>query len=353
MTVALPRLAAALQRSWWRQQPDLLSRGLTPLAWAYRGLWALHRASHRLGLRQSVRLEVPVIVVGNLIVGGAGKTPVLMALLRWLQQEGLRPGVVSRGYGRRGDAVLAVGTHSTAEAVGDEPLLIHRQCAVPVWVGRQRAAAAQALRQAHPEVNVIVSDDGLQHLALQRDAELIVFDDRGAGNGCVLPAGPLREPLRPARPATLPWLYNADAPSTAQAGALLLRQLRPLRPLAAWQQGRADEDRSLASLQGRPMLAAAGIGHPERFFAMLRATGLQITALPLPDHHDYKSLPWPAGTPEVIVTEKDAVKLDPALCGATQVWVAGLDLQLPAELLRPLRQLLTRLQNPSASPDAP
>jgi tetraacyldisaccharide 4'-kinase len=327
---ALERLAA---RHWWRPRPSALCLCLLPLSWLYSALAALNAAPYRRGWRQAQRATVPVIVVGNLIAGGAGKTPTVIAVIEALRAAGWRPGVISRGHGRQGDGVAAVGANASAAEVGDEPLLIRRRTGVPVWVGRRRAQAAFALCAAHPEVNVLVSDDGLQHAALARDVDIIVFDERGAGNGLRLPAGPLRQGL-PARvpPRTLV-LYNAPGPSTPLPGALAQRRLGDALPLADWRAGHRGATVSLGQLQqaGRPpLLAVAGVASPERFFGMLEAAGLVIGRLPLPDHHAYDGTPWPVGTPDVVTTEKDAVKLHPGQLGETRVWVVGLDFMLPA-----------------------
>ena len=286
------RAEALLAQHWWQPQPSAMAQLLRPWSWLYRALAGWQRRRQR-----PQALPVPVIVVGNFIVGGAGKTPTVIALVQALSAAGWHPGVISRGYGRRDAGAREVAARDPVVDVGDEPLLIRRRTAVPVWVGRDRVAAARALCARHPEVDVIVSDDGLQHHALPRRAEWVVFDERGAGNGLLLPAGPLREPL----PKSLP---------------------------------------ALAHLRGRPLLAAAGLAAPEKFFAMLEQVGLTITRLPLPDHHDYATLPWPADTAEVVTTEKDAVKIDPAHIGATQVWVVPLDLALPASLVGELMSWL-------------
>ncbi len=333
-------LAALLQRHWWRAPPSLLARALQPLSGLYRALAAADRA-----LKPPQALPVPVLVVGNLVLGGAGKTPTVIALVQALAAAGCRPGVVSRGYGRRGDAPRAVRAGDDVQAVGDEPLLIARRTGVPLWVGRDRVQAARQLCAAHPEVDLLIADDGLQHHRLARQAQCIVFDERGAGNGLLLPAGPLRQPLPRQLPPHSRVLYTHGVASTALPGALAQRRLGRAWPLAAWQRGDAAAALPLAALQGRPLLAAAGLAAPQKFFAMLREAGLHATELPLPDHHAYEQLPWPAGTADVLVTEKDAVKLDPARLGATRVWVLPLDLVLPvgfaAELLALLRQAPT------------
>jgi tetraacyldisaccharide 4'-kinase len=346
------RATAALLRSWYRPAPDALAWSLAPLSRLYGALLAARRLAYRRGWRQSHVAPVPVVVVGNLVAGGAGKTPTVIALVQALCAAGRRPGVVSRGFGRRGDSTLAVAADSAASEVGDEPLLIQRRTGVPVWVGRRRIDAARGLCAAHPEVDVLVADDGLQHLALARQAEVIVFDERGAGNGRLLPSGPLREPLPAAVPPLACVLYNAPAPTTALPGTLVRRRLAGVLPLAAWQAGAAfDHDalHALHALQGphrRPVLAAAGLAAPERFFAMLEAEGLAIRRLPLADHHRFDPPPWPAGTPEVVVTEKDAVKLDAGRCDATKVWVARLDFELPAGFVQAILQRLDHRDRP-------
>ncbi len=341
----MARLEALLSQAWWQPAPGLLARALWPLSMLHRVLLQL-----RFWRRPAAQaLPVPVLVVGNLVVGGAGKTPTVIAVVQALQRAGHWPGVVTRGHGRRGTQALgvhAVEPGDDARRSGDEPLLIHRRCQVPVWVGRQRAVAAAALCRTHPEVDVLVSDDGLQHRALTRDAELVVFDERGAGNGWLLPAGPLREPLAVAAPACRRVLYTAGLHSTALPGSLALRSIANAWPLAAWQQQTEGAARPLAHLRGRPLLAAAGIGAPEKFFGMLEAAGLQIERLPLPDHFDYATLPWPAGTADVITTEKDAVKLAQRDLGGAAVWVVPLDLGLPDALVSELLALLFPTAHP-------
>lgn len=341
------RLEAMLQSCWWQPAPNALAWALGPLSWVYRGLLALHgrRAA------QPVALPVPVLVVGNHVVGGAGKTPTVIALVQALQAAGHHPGVISRGHGREGAEAVAVTDASTAAAVGDEPLLIRRRCGVPVWVGRQRPEVALQLCAAHPEVDVLVADDGLQHRALARQAEVVVFDERGAGNGLLLPAGPLREPLPTNVPAMRRVLYTAGAASTRLPGVMATRRLGLAWPLAAWQRGDATQTLPLQQLRGRPLLAAAGMAAPEKFFTMLAAAGLRFERLPLPDHHSYTTLPWPADTPELLVTEKDAVKLQPEAVGSARVWVLPLDLQLPAGLVDELSTLL--FPPPPLRPAAP
>lgn len=353
MTVSRPsrttwaaRVEALLQRHWWQTQPSLLMRLLWPLSIIYGTL--ARRA--RLQASPQGGPAVPVLVVGNLVVGGAGKTPAVIALVQAFQAAGRSPGVISRGHGRQGDSVRAVTAIDGAQQVGDEPLLIQRRTGVPVWVGRDRSAAARALCAAHPEVDVLLSDDGLQHSRLRRDAELLVFDDRGAGNGLLLPGGPLREPL-PARAARHQRvLYTGQHVSTALPGALGQRQLGQAWPLADWLRGDGRTAVDLQALRGRPLLAVAGLAAPQKFFDMLAAAGLTFDTLPLPDHHAYATLPWSADIAEVLTTEKDAVKLDPSALQATRVWVLPLDFRLPPGLAADLLTLLPALPHTTPPP---
>ena len=307
-----------LQREWLAGGP--LVQLLQPLSALY-GL--LLRARMRRAIPQT--LPVPVIVVGNWIVGGAGKTPTTLALLSLLKAMGIQAGVISRGYGRSADAVALVSRTSSAAKVGDEPLLIHLRTGVPVAVGRDRVAAARALLQAHPALQILVSDDGLQHLRLPRALAILVFDERGIGNGRLLPAGPLRQPPADTLAANELVLYNADRPSTPLPGFLARRRLSGAVALADWWQGKPASMDTLHALRDKPLVATAGLAQPQRFFDMLTEQGLKFDALPLADHDAFTTLPWPPGTADVLLTEKDAVKLRPESVGATRVWVVTLD----------------------------
>lgn len=291
---------------WLHQQlPQIwTSRGpiawlLKPVAWVHAALLGARRLAWHWGWRQAHRLPVPVIVVGNVVAGGAGKTPLTMALVAHLQQRGWHVGVISRGHGRRTKDTRAVMPDSLPAEVGDEPLLIRQKTGAPVWVAGARAEAGRALLQAHPEVNILVCDDGLQHWALARDLEICVMDERGVGNGWLLPAGPLREPWP--RPVDL-LLHTGDngLPGGYQAQ-------RQLAPMAHDAQGRS---LALTRLIGQPVDAVAGLARPEAFFAMLRATGLQLHhTTALPDHFDYAHGAPPPTERPLLCTEKDAAKL--------------------------------------------
>ncbi|MDO5652808.1 MAG: tetraacyldisaccharide 4'-kinase [Brachymonas sp.] len=319
-----------LPQQW--QQRGWLARLLWPLSWLYGVVW--QRKQRRTQQQPPQPLPVSVLVVGNMIAGGAGKTPVTLAVVQHFQRMGVHVGVVSRGYGRDNSAphCMAVTSDSTASEVGDEPLLIHRRTGAPVVVCAQRLEAARALLQHYPDTQLIVCDDGLQHLALPRDAELCVMDERNIGNGWLLPAGPLREPW----PRKTDWLLRISPTAETQQNIPLppgqavfhaqrrfaahaVRADGATQPLAEW------------AAHKQPVQALAGIAQPERFFAMLRAAGLALQhTVALPDHATPDILIEAAQTlsqnPEpLLCTEKDAVKLWPHL---PDVWAVPLELQM-------------------------
>lgn len=311
------RLEAVLTRAWTGRGP--LACALWPVSLLFRALSALRATLYRRGVLASTRLPVPVIVVGNIYIGGTGKTPFTIWLVQALRQAGLRPGVISRGHGSADAQARAVTPTSTPQQVGDEPLLIAVRGGCPVVVGRDRAAAGRALLAAHPDVDVLIADDGLQHYALQRDVEIVLFDGRGTGNGWLLPAGPLRE--GPWRRRDFTVLNAADAPAALRArvaphgadGAPLFQMVLAgdsAERLAGRHLGQVERmPLALLAATAPRIVAAAGIGNPGRFFALLRAAGVRFTELALPDHHDFLDQPFAGLQADIIlVTEKDAVK---------------------------------------------
>ncbi len=346
MPVQRVSLESGLTRAWTRR--GWLACALLPLSWLFGLLSALRRSLYAAGWLASTRLPMPVIIVGNIFVGGTGKTPFTIWLVQALRAAGMTPGVVSRGYGTASDVPRLVDADSLPQQVGDEPLLIAAHAGCPVMVGRDRVAAGQRLLAAHPEVNVIVSDDGLQHYALQRDIEIVMFDGRGIGNGWLLPAGPLRESAGRRRDFTV---INGLQPMPGMpADASRMR----LTGEVAERLADRTEQRALASFsaeqgsgRGLRIAAAAGIGNPGRFFAMLRATGLAFAEMPLPDHYDFADNPFVDVDADIIlITEKDAVKcsrLD-ALRNDSRLWVVPVTAQIDGALLD---QLLEKLRGRS------
>jgi tetraacyldisaccharide 4'-kinase len=320
------RLSARIEQAWQRRGP--LACALWPLSLVFGAIAAARRLAFATGLRRAVRLDVPVIVVGNLTVGGTGKTPTVIALVEALRQAGMTPGVISRGYGaRRIGAPRRVHPGDAAGDTGDEPLLIVQRTGAPLFVCPARAAAARALCMAYPEVDVIISDDGLQHYVLARDVELVVFDHRLGGNGFLLPAGPLREPLSRRRDATL-----VNDSFSRQPPPWPHTYLMRLVPGQAWQLNEPARRRPLADFAAGDVLAAAGIGVPERFFATLRAAGLRPRTLSLPDHYAFERNPFDnASADAILITEKDAVKC--ALWRDPRIWVVPVEAALDARVV--------------------
>jgi tetraacyldisaccharide 4'-kinase len=296
---------AWIERHWERVTP--VSVLLYPASLLFRAAVAARRAAYRAGLLATTRLPVPVVVIGNVTVGGTGKTPLVIWLAAFLRERGRRPGILSRGYGGTAARPAAVPVDGDPGRYGDEPVLMAQRSGCPVWIGADRVAAGRALLAAHPDCDVIVSDDGLQHYRLARDVEIVVHA-HGARNDWMLPAGPLREP--PARVSEADALVVRDGPAGAAsaefAGPVFSLSLEGgtfhnlLNPAAS-----AGADR----FRHRSVRAVAGIAHPQRFFLHLQHLGIDFTAHPYPDHHAYRAeeLAFP-GAEAVLMTEKDAVK---------------------------------------------
>jgi len=293
--------AERFMRKQW-QKLGLWHLVLIPLSWLFVLLSALRRFAYRHGLLKSSGLPVPVIVVGNITVGGAGKTPLVIWLAGQLQRHGYKPAIISRGYQGSAQSTSPVFADSDPVIVGDEPVMIARLGAWPVWIGRDRPETGESLLQAHPECNVIISDDGLQHYRLRRDIEIAVVDaNYKFGNGWRLPAGPLRESQKR--------LKSVDA--VVWNGAAMISQ-----PFAMHLSGcifRSVVDPTVSAMaqdfEGQTITAIAGIGNPGRFFRQLSELGLAFDEMPFPDHHAFQPSDLQSIEADVILmTEKDAVK---------------------------------------------
>lgn len=324
--------AAWLQRQWTCFTP--WQAFLLPLAAIFYLISQVHRLSFRLGMRRSYRMPVPVIVVGNLTVGGTGKTPLVLWLVEFLRSQGYRPGVISRGYASRASVPQSVSASSDPALVGDEPVLLAKRAQCPVWVGKRRASVARALLASRPDCDVLISDDGLQHHALQRDVEVVVVDGaRRFGNGLLLPAGPLREPLSRLKSVDTVVVNGGDTVLGEYAmhltGGCFYQIRQPLVVATA------------AEFVGKRLHAVAGIGNPSRFFAYLHTLGLHVAEHPFPDHYTYQPRELQFENADaILMTEKDAVKC--AAFAPPNAWALAVDAEMDAtfgnQILEKLRK---------------
>jgi tetraacyldisaccharide 4'-kinase len=285
-------------RHWYRR--GVVAWLLLPASLVFRFLVGARRLLYRLRLLSSAHPGIPVVVVGNLVAGGSGKTPLVIWIAEHLKKQGWTPAVVSRGYGAKAGSPRAATIASHAADVGDEPILLARRAGCPVWIGGDRVAVIKALREVHPDVDVVILDDGLQHYRLRRDIEIAVVDSRGFGNGFMLPAGPLREPAGRLR--------SVDA--VVSHGAAVKGYAMRLVGAEIHRMTNAAERRPASGFGNEKVHAIAGIGDPNRFFLHLGRLGVKVLPHPFPDHHRYvpDELDFGSGA-SVLMTEKDAVKL--------------------------------------------
>ena len=302
------KLSDRVVAAWYAPQVTLLAALLWPLSLLYRMAVAVRRALFGAGILRSHRLPVPVIVVGNINVGGVGKTPLTRALAQQLASHGCKPGIVSRGYGGSNVGPRAVVPGDDPKVVGDEPLLL-ADAGVPVWIGRDRADAARGLLRANPSCDVIVADDGLQHYALARTMEIAVIDaSREFGNGLMLPAGPLREPVSRLRDVDalvrLVARRGPGPPATNGRETVMTHDPLPWRNLQ--HPGLAANP---AQWRNKEVHVVSGIGNPQRFFDMVASLGIAATPHAFPDHHAYtaQDIAFPDAL-AILMTQKDAVK---------------------------------------------
>ncbi|HXN16460.1 MAG TPA: tetraacyldisaccharide 4'-kinase [Usitatibacter sp.] len=347
-------MSAWLEREWQRLGGGALV--LLPATLLFVAGVVLRRWLYRARLLPTWRASVPVIVVGNITVGGSGKTPLALAILDILQRRGWTPGVVARGYGRvprrEHDPLGVVRVYpdvATPELFGDEPVLIARRARVPVYISPDRSAAARALLAAHPAVDVLVSDDGLQHYALARDLELVAIDaERGFGNGLMLPSGPLREPVSRLREVDAVVVNGEGGPELAPLRRFAMHLGAERFVSLATGEERSVKEFALATRE-RSIAALAGIGNPQRFFAHLKRLGVRAQPHAFADHYAFqpKDLKYP-GAEVIVMTEKDAVKC--AAFADARMWYLRVEAILPADFDD---FLLTRLARARRSTDGP
>lgn len=328
------KLNQMIQQAWKNQSSWLIL--LRPLSWLYRLGFLINRTLYRVGLKPIYHAPVPVMVIGNITVGGSGKTPLLIALIRHLQKKYVKVGVISRGYGGQAKTATLVDANSTPKWVGDEPSLIVQATGVAMAIGANRQQAIELLLQHHPEIDIILSDDGLQHWALHRDIEWIVVDaQRGFGNAQVLPAGFLREPPSRLNGATV--IEHHPASNQALNMALSVGEPYLLYPFK----------KDLVFDKQQKYHAIAGLGYPERFYDTLRTMGIDFQPHSFADHHDYQvnDIDFKDKLP-IITTEKDAVKLRTLLQSTAfishlpAIWVVPVQAKLSTECYAILQQQL-------------
>jgi tetraacyldisaccharide 4'-kinase len=301
----------------WYRRRGAVAWLLWPASLLFGLVAAARRCLYRMRLLPSAHPGVPVIVVGNLTVGGSGKTPLALWIAEFLKEKGWAPAIVSRGYGGSAGVPRAATVADDPREVGDEPIMLSRRSGCPVWIGADRLAVIEALRRQHPEVDVLILDDGLQHYRLRRDVEIAVADSRGFGNGLLLPAGPLREPPRRLR--------SVDA--VVSHGSAVKGYAMKLHGETVHRITDARERRPVQSFRGQKVHAVAGIGDPNRFFLHLTRLGVRVVPHPFADHHPLiaEELQFGDEAP-VMMTEKDAVKLRGH--GRANWWVLPVTAQL-------------------------
>ncbi len=326
----------SLEHYWYESSPIVWL--LLPLSALYCLIVGIRRQLYKLKIKSSFSVDVPVIIIGNIVAGGSGKTPLLISLCEYARNNGLSPGVVSRGYGGSFSGLKQLDSSDKPALVGDEPLMIHQKAKVPVVVGSDRVAAIKHLLENN-QCNVIFSDDGLQHYRMKRDFEIAVVDaSRRFGNGFCLPAGPLREPVSRLKDVDMV-VYNATGSLETEPHSYSL-QFSMVLPLEG------GEARSLSDFENKVVHAVAGIGHPMRFFKQLREMGVNVVEHAFSDHHQYKENDFSGWQSDcIIMTEKDAIKCSDLLLA--DAWVVNtnaqlspaLKVQLDAMLLPVMKQL--------------
>ena len=339
MRSTVPRIPGpvldSIQQGW--RKPNLASVLLYPLSLLYRLVMALRHAGYRMGIFRSSQLGVPVIVIGGISVGGSGKTPLVIAMVQFLKEQGYSPGVLSRGYGGQSDFwPRQVDKSTTADLVGDEPQLIFERCDVPVVVGPDRVQSGSRLIDAFG-CDVLVSDDGFQHFALRREMDVVVIDEEsGTANHWCLPAGPLREPISSLDRAHV-IVANGNLDRTCRKGKGVLGMQVHVHDAKNLATGLV---RALSTFRGGPVHAVAGVGNPQRFFQALKGAGLTVEEHAFPDHHQYAPEDFCFDpVQEILMTEKDAIKCR-EMKNREKMWAVPAYLHADPEIFEKVRERL-------------
>lgn len=311
-------------QQWYRKDLTLVTAALVPFSRLFGIASLIRHWCYRRGIFPSTRFDVPVMVVGNITAGGTGKTPCVIALARHLAAKGYHPGVVSRGFGGKYSATMVVHHNSNTRRAGDESVLLSRECRCPVVIGTDRVAAVKSLFKEFPECDVVIADDGLQHYALDRDIEIVVIDYfRQFGNGYLLPAGPLREPV--ARLQSVDFVVMNGGEGGNNDYHMKVKPLHWVNLYDHYKKPYEEFDRTAAH-------AVAGIGNPDKFFNMLRGDGYQIMEHMFPDHHTFrpKDLTFEDDLP-ILMTAKDAVKCEKF--ATERMWYLDIDVEFNHDFL--------------------
>ena len=325
----MKNLPQELVQNAWRKKDAFFYFVLVPLSWLFAAISAFRRWAYQFGVLKSYALPVPVIVVGNINLGGSGKTPVVIWLVKQLKQHGYKPAVISRGYGGSVSLPTSVNSHSQTSIVGDEPVLIANRAQCPVWVGVNRVDVANALLKAHPECNVIISDDGLQHYRLKRGIEIAVVDAGIRNDARLLPAGQLREPLSRLN-AVDAIISNGEACNGKKNGDSAFQM--QLVGQQFYNLADSNINATAADFERKSIKALAGIGKPERFFEHLRKLGLTFASVSFDDHYAFTEQDLAKIDCDVLImTEKDAVKCKPF--AQPHHWVLPVEAQIDAQLM--------------------
>jgi tetraacyldisaccharide 4'-kinase len=326
----------------WRKRNVLFYWVLVPLSWLFALLSLLRRGAYRFGILKSHQLPVPVIIIGNIHIGGSGKTPVVIWLVEQLKQYGYHPAVISRGYGGSAKLPTAVNADSDPKVVGDEPVLIANRCDCPIWVGADRARVGLELLKAYPDCNVIISDDGLQHYRLQRDMEIAVIDaENYLNNASLMPAGSLREPISRLQTVDAVIKNGHESAEIHHPASVADAYLMRLTGSEFYNLAEPNLKARAVDFKRKSIKALAGIGHPARFFEHLRQLGLNFSSSSFDDHHPFTALDLTKMECDILLmTEKDAVKCKSF--AKSHHWVLPIEAKIEGDLMQ---LVLQKMQN--------
>lgn len=326
----------------WRRKNAVFYCVLIPLSWIFALLTLLRRSAYQFNVLKSYQLPVPVIIVGNIHMGGSGKTPVVIWLVQQLKLRGYHPAVISRGYGGSAKLPTAVNANSDPEVVGDEPVLIANRCDCPIWVGADRVRVGAELLKAYPDCNVIISDDGLQHYRLQRDMEIAVIDaENYLNNAHLMPAGSLREAISRLQTVDAVIKNGHENPEEHHHDSVTNAYLMQLTGAEFYNLAEPKLKATAVDFKRKSIKALAGIGHPTRFFEHLRLLGLNFASSSFDDHHAFTAADlYKMECDILLMTEKDAVKCKSF--AKSHHWVLPVEAKIDDDLMQLVLQKISK-----------